>query len=263
MFLTNAKNQQYIQSYNRIELKTSIIGCINNSGVAAPIIWHMSAISGLVSGSVSVYGGSTQSMSAVGQATHVSMTATEYDLQLNYHHVIPITEAPFSPMSMHQFENSQSLSNRAWITVTKKKYALFPLHPFVCPSSEHIVHHLSALELCSIIWTLSVCLLKWDSGHGCCIQHRAWWQPVVKHVPVHSKPDWLRGQRSQSPGASQLNNCTVNPTTSIVSPLQQSCFIRFHILWFTKVFLHLDNRGHLCLNHFTPYLLSFSKFNVE
>lgn len=43
--------------------KTSKVKCINNSGVAAPIIRHMSAISGLVSGSVSIYGGSTQSMS--------------------------------------------------------------------------------------------------------------------------------------------------------------------------------------------------------
>lgn len=41
-------------------------------------------------------------MSAARQATHISMTATEYDLQLNYHHVIPVTGASFSPMSMHQ-----------------------------------------------------------------------------------------------------------------------------------------------------------------
>ncbi len=57
----------------------------------------MSAISGLVSASLSIYGGSTQSVSAARQAAHVFLTATEYDLQLNYRHVIPITGAPFSP----------------------------------------------------------------------------------------------------------------------------------------------------------------------
>lgn len=59
----------------------------------------MSAISGLVSGSVSVYVGSTQSMSAARRATRIAMTATEYDLQLNYHHVIPITGALSPPQA--------------------------------------------------------------------------------------------------------------------------------------------------------------------
>lgn len=86
-------------------------------------------------------------MSAARQATHISMTATEYDLQLNYDHVIPITGASFSPMSMHQFENSQSQSNTARITVTEKKYACFPLHQSVFPLTEHAVNHLSSLEL--------------------------------------------------------------------------------------------------------------------
>ena len=86
--------------------KNSLIGCINNSGVTTSIIRHMSAISGLASGSVSIHTGSTQSMSDPRQATHISMTATEYDLQLNYHHVTPITGTPFPQMSMHQFEQS-------------------------------------------------------------------------------------------------------------------------------------------------------------
>lgn len=99
------KNFQHAAEF----LKTFLAGCINDSGTAAPIIRHMSAISGLVSGSLSIYGGSTQSVSAARQATRISLTATEYDLQLNYHHVIPITGAPFSPTSMHQPENSRSL----------------------------------------------------------------------------------------------------------------------------------------------------------
>lgn len=123
-------------------------------------------------------------------------------------------------------------SATACITVTKKKNkkkSYFPLHPYILPSSEHIVFHLSTPELCSITLTLSAGPLKWDSGHGCYIRHGACWRPVVKHVPVHSKPDWLRGERSRSPGASQLNKHTIKPTTAIVPPLWRSCFIRCQI----------------------------------
>lgn len=33
-------------------------------------------------------------MSAARQGTHISMTATEYDLQFNYRHVSPVTGTP-------------------------------------------------------------------------------------------------------------------------------------------------------------------------
>lgn len=49
---------------------------------------------GLVSGSVSIHGGSAPFVSAARRDTHVFMTAKEYDLQLNNRGVVPITSLP-------------------------------------------------------------------------------------------------------------------------------------------------------------------------
>lgn len=64
-------------------------------------------------------------MSAARQRTHTFLTAPEYDLQLNYRGVIPITGVPVSPAITHQFHTSQSLSSPGGFTVTET-HALFP-----------------------------------------------------------------------------------------------------------------------------------------
>ena len=60
----------------------------------------------------------------------------------------------------------------------------------------------------SVVWFVSVGLLRLHAGHGCHTGHAACCRPAVKRVPVHSKPDWLRERSSLSPGT------THSPTSS-------------------------------------------------
>jgi len=83
--------------------------------------------------------------------------------------------ASFSPMSMHQFENRQSLSSTGWITVTVCSHPCAPIHFAIFLL---FTIYLSTLDMCSISWTLSVGLLQLNPGHGCCIRDAACWWPV-------------------------------------------------------------------------------------